>query len=141
MRHGGSCEHVFVTAQGSTYSQFKRALRRKNFLDAWTLAAELPQLPLADALALLLLARDADPERYARAAVRWHSRLCADAGLLIDEGQLVLAALNAVGGEGAPSGARALLAVLERHGLSSEAKVLRKWVAEVGAKITAPRLS
>ena len=31
---------------------------------AWTLASELPQLPLADALALLLLARDADPERY-----------------------------------------------------------------------------
>jgi hypothetical protein len=81
MRHGDSCEHVFVTAHGSAYSQFKRAVGRGNFSVAWTLASELPQMPLADALALLLLARDADPRRYARAAVRWHSRLCADAGL------------------------------------------------------------
>jgi hypothetical protein len=40
------------------YSQFKRALARRNLLLAWTLAAELPQVPLADALSLLLLALD-----------------------------------------------------------------------------------
>jgi hypothetical protein len=46
-----------VTSQGSAYNQFKRALDRRNFLLAWTMAAELPKVPLADALSLLLLAR------------------------------------------------------------------------------------
>jgi hypothetical protein len=50
-----SCEHLFVTSQGSAYSQFKRALERRNILLAWTMAAELPKVPLADALSLLLL--------------------------------------------------------------------------------------
>jgi hypothetical protein len=44
---------MFVTSQGSAYSQFKRALERRNFLLAWTMAAELPRVPLADALSLL----------------------------------------------------------------------------------------
>jgi hypothetical protein len=52
---------VFVTSQGSAYSQFKRALERRNFLLAWTMAAELPKVPLADALSLLLLALDQQP--------------------------------------------------------------------------------
>jgi hypothetical protein len=47
---------MFVTSQGSAYSHFKRALERRNFLLAWTLAAELPKVQLADALSLLLLA-------------------------------------------------------------------------------------
>jgi len=36
--------HAFVTSQGGPYSQFKRALGRRNFMVAWTLAAELPKL-------------------------------------------------------------------------------------------------
>jgi hypothetical protein len=47
-----------VTSQGSAYSQLKRALAGRNFLMAWTMAAELPKVPLADALSLLLLALD-----------------------------------------------------------------------------------
>jgi hypothetical protein len=42
------------------------------------LTLELP--PLVDALALLLLAQDADPERFVPAgAVRVHARLCSEA--------------------------------------------------------------
>jgi hypothetical protein len=52
----------------------KRALERRNFLLAWTLAAELPKVPLADALSLLLLALDRQPWRFETAAPRWHSR-------------------------------------------------------------------
>jgi hypothetical protein len=44
--------------------QFKRALERRNFLLAWTMAAELPKVPLADALSLLLLALDQEPWRF-----------------------------------------------------------------------------
>lgn len=39
---------------------------------AWTMGAELPKVQLADALALLLLARDLEPARFDRAAARWH---------------------------------------------------------------------
>ena len=67
--------------------QFKRALAGKNFDAAWMLALELPP-PLVDALALLLLARDADPERFVRGAVRVHARLCAEANLTLEEAQL-----------------------------------------------------
>jgi hypothetical protein len=52
---GPVCEHVFVTSQGSAYSQFRRALDRRNLLVAWSLAAELPRVAVADALALLLV--------------------------------------------------------------------------------------
>ena len=63
-----ACEHVFVTSKGSAYSQFKRALELRNFLLAWTTAAELRKVPLADALALLLLALDQQPWRFETAA-------------------------------------------------------------------------
>ncbi|RKQ90478.1 hypothetical protein C8N24_0282 [Solirubrobacter pauli] len=39
-------------------------------------AAELPKLQLADALAVCLVFLTGEPNRYARAAVRWHARLC-----------------------------------------------------------------
>ena len=125
----GSCEHVFVTAQGSAYSQFKRALRRGNFLLAWTMAGELPPLPLSDGLALLLLARDADPARFNRGAPRWHARLCTHLQLSTGEAQLTLAALAALPGPGAVSAAEALRAVCQRHSLQTEVQVLEDWVA------------
>ena len=67
---------MFVTSQGSPYSRFKRALTSGNSTIATAAAAELPTLSLADALALCLLYRDTDPERFERAAVRWHGRFC-----------------------------------------------------------------
>jgi hypothetical protein len=85
-----------VTAQGSVYSQFKRALKRQNFLVVWTIAAELPKVQLGDALALLLLARDVEAARFDRAAPRWHARLCTERQLSAGEAQLALAALNAL---------------------------------------------
>jgi hypothetical protein len=82
---------VFVTAQGGTYSQFKRALERRNFMLAWTLAAELPQVPLADGLELLLLANEVEPARFDRAVPRWHARSCSEQRLSAGEAQLALA--------------------------------------------------
>jgi hypothetical protein len=122
------CEHVFVTSQGSVYSQFRRALDRRNFLEAWTLASELPRVPLADALALLLLALDQQPWRFHTVAPRWHSRLCAEARLTIEEAQLALAALQALGGPGAGAGGQALTAICGVHGLDDAAGVLDAWL-------------
>jgi hypothetical protein len=82
---------------------------------------------------LLLLARDADPERFVRGAVRVY-RLCSEANLTLDEAHLVLAALDALRGPGSVSGASALVAVCEEHGLTSEANVVRDWLGANGPR-------
>jgi hypothetical protein len=122
------CEHAFVTSQGSAYRQFKRALAGRNFLLAWTMAAELPKVPLADALALLLLALDEQPWRFETAAPRWHARLCAEARLTLPEAQLAVSALDALGGPGAVAGGQALVAICGAHGLDDAVGVLDAWL-------------
>jgi hypothetical protein len=119
---------VFVTAQGSAYSQFKRALERRNFLLAWTMAAELPTVPLADALSLLLMALDQQPWRFEKAAPRWHARLCDEAHLTLPEAQLALAALQALAGPGAVGGGQALVCIGDLHGLDDVVGVLDTWL-------------
>jgi hypothetical protein len=125
-------EHTFVNAQGRAYSQFKRALAGRNVMLGWTLASELPQVPLADALALLLLARDLEPARYDRAVPRWHARLCTERRLSAGEAQLALAALSALPGTGAVGAAQALAAVCELHGLNKEVRVIEAWLDDRG---------
>jgi hypothetical protein len=117
-----------VTSQGSPYSQFKRALARRNLLLAWTMAAELPKVPLADALSLLLLARDEQPWRFEKSAPRWHARLCTEGRLTLPEAQLALAALHALDGPNAVTGAQALVAVCGARGLEDAVEVLDAWL-------------
>jgi hypothetical protein len=71
-----ACEHAFVTSQGSPYARSRRALDRQNVTEALSAAAELPHVGLTEALELCLLLRDKAPERYPRATLRWHGRLC-----------------------------------------------------------------
>jgi hypothetical protein len=117
-----------VTSQGGVYAQFRRALRGRHVIAAWGLAAELPQVPLADALELLLLARDLEPARFDRGVPRWHARLCTERRLSAGEAQLALAALNALPGPGFVSAAQALAAVCNVHGLEREVRVLEGWI-------------
>jgi hypothetical protein len=124
----GAWEHMFVTSQGSAYSQFKRALAGRNLLLAWTMAAELPKVPLADALSLLLLALDQQPWRFETAAPRWHALLCAEARLTLAEAQLALAALNALAGPGAVAGGQALFGICGAHGLDDAVGILDAWL-------------
>jgi hypothetical protein len=119
---------VFVTSQGTAYSQFKRAVARGNFLLAWSLAADLPKVPLADALSLLLLARDQQPWRFEAAAPRWHARVCSEAPLTLSDAQLALAALHALHGPGAAAGGRALMAICRAHGLKDAVVILEGWL-------------
>ena len=79
-----SCEHLFVTSQGSPYSRFQRALGTGNMHVIEAAAAELPAVGLEDALAILVvLAQTGDP-RFDRAAARWVGRLLTEtpAGLV-----------------------------------------------------------
>jgi len=64
-----------VTSQGAPYGRFKRALASGNLMQVRAAAAELPAVPLRDALEVCELLRRANPEVYERAALRWLARL------------------------------------------------------------------
>jgi hypothetical protein len=70
---------VFVTAQGSLYAPLQAGSRARQPLEADSAARELGQLNLQDALEFCdLLARLA-PDRFERAALRWHGRWTTEA--------------------------------------------------------------
>ena len=86
-----------MTAQGHPLSRFRRAVDRGNLLEAEASAREFGRLDLADALELLSLIAEREPDRYERAAVRWHGRLELERpGLTLAQAQLALAALTAL---------------------------------------------
>jgi hypothetical protein len=79
---------------GSPYARFRRALATGNPGLAWPAAAELAQVSLDDALALVLLV--VDESRYQRAAARWLGRLCVERPVTLDQAQVLAAALGAL---------------------------------------------
>ncbi|MEZ5099062.1 MAG: hypothetical protein R3C15_04540 [Thermoleophilia bacterium] len=114
-----------MTTKGTSYGRFLRALSSGNPTLALAAASELPQLDLADALALCLVLRRGDAARYSRAAVRWHARFCAEVrGLGVVESQLVLSALAALGGPDAGSAAHALVGLFESRDRGDLARVV-----------------
>ena len=118
-----SCEHAFVGNAGTPHGNFRKALATGNPLIATTAALEGRRLGLADALALTLLYRDQDPGRYERAAVRWHSRFCAEArNVTHEDSQLALAALAALRGARPESGARALIGLFDGPAMTQEGR-------------------
>lgn len=70
--------YVRMTSDGTPYGRFRRALRMGNLAQVRAAAAELPQVSLDDALAVVLLMDARDDERYERAAVRWLARLVSE---------------------------------------------------------------
>jgi hypothetical protein len=80
---------MFVTSQGSAYMRFQRALATGNLLLIRAAAAELPQVSLGDALMVCVAIRDAEPERFQPAALRWIARYC------VERPQLTLAEVRA----------------------------------------------
>jgi hypothetical protein len=70
------------------------------------------------------------PERFEAAAVAWHARWCeALPGVGIDESRAALAALKAFEGSDPSSGALALRAHCERHGLDKLTAVIDAWLS------------
>jgi len=77
---------------------------------------------------LSLLLRDQAPEKYGRAAFRWHGRYCREFPEVdLEEGQAVLETLAALRGPRAPTTAWALAELLDRRGLERAAEALNKW--------------
>ena len=80
-----------VTAQGSPYSRFERAVRSENLDVVMTALAELPNVALDDALEVLtLMARKEDP-RYDRFAARFCARMTVEQRLDVETSRRVLA--------------------------------------------------
>ena len=103
-----------MTSQGSAHGRFARAIRERNLFMAELSARELRGLALNDALDLVALIAEAQPERLERAAVRWHGRLELESQLLtLAESGLALAALGALRG-GDPEGIEILRRLLRR---------------------------
>jgi hypothetical protein len=91
------CEHTFVTAQGSAYMHFRRALDRGNVTEALSAASELQFVSLAEALELTLLLADREPEKFERAAARWHLRFAQEVPHVdLRESLAVLGLLSAI---------------------------------------------
>jgi hypothetical protein len=63
-----------MTNQGTAHGQFQCAIQRRNLFAAEEAASEIDYVSLPHALALTVLIGEESPERYERAAVRWHAR-------------------------------------------------------------------
>jgi hypothetical protein len=112
LRASAAWEHAFVTAEGHPLARFQRAIKVGNVMLADLTAREMTRLSLRDALSLVALYAEKTPERFERAAVRWHARLEREArGLTLADAQLALAALQALRSP-AKGEARTLLAEL-----------------------------
>jgi hypothetical protein len=122
-------EHLFVTAQGSAYARFRRALDSRNATVAFASATELDFVSLPDALELVLLVVD-DPRRFRRAALRWHARYCGEVPHVgFEEAQAVLAGLAGLTGRRPKPAASALAEFVHRRGLERASEVLLRWAA------------
>ena len=81
-----------MSVKGSSYAHFRRALTAGHLHLVRQAAAELPRVPLEDALSVVLLIARREPERLERAAVRWLARLALDRRLDVEDLRAGLAA-------------------------------------------------
>ena len=92
------------------------------------IAAELPQIDLENALAILLALLDREPQSFERAGARWGARMTIEHRLTLVDARLALASIAALPGPGADAGAAALIELSDRHGLRRVAGLLQAWL-------------
>jgi len=127
---GSLCEPTFVTSQGSPYGRLRRALDSGNATIALAAASEMPTVGLPEALELCLVLCDQEPEKFSRAAVRWHGRYCREVSAGLEEAQAVLAALGALRGPRRAASAYALSDLISRRGLGQACEAVNRWARE-----------
>jgi hypothetical protein len=64
--------------EGHTYKRFQRVLEWRNLLLAETVAREMPQLSLDDALRLVHVYGECESPKFERAAIKWLQRYLAE---------------------------------------------------------------
>ena len=83
-----------MSIKGGSYARFRRAIETGNLTLIRGAAAELPQVNLEDALAILPVIARQEPARYERAACRWLARLVLEQDLGLEQVGIALAALD-----------------------------------------------
>jgi hypothetical protein len=84
-----------MTSQGTANGRFTRAIQRRNLFQAELALWEMRDPSLLVLVDYLDLLADVRPDKFDRAAVKWHGRLEATI-LTLAESQLALAALGAL---------------------------------------------
>jgi hypothetical protein len=103
-----------LTAHGHPRAIFTRAIERGNLLVAETVAREIGQISLGEALDIVALIAFKDPRRHGRAGARWVRRYLEerpDAGL--DDLAFAVGCLAALGGKSHAAAVAALRDVAE----------------------------
>jgi hypothetical protein len=107
--------------------RFRRALDRGNITEALSAASELQFVALAEALELTLLLADKEPEKYERAAARWHMRFLQEVpNVDLRESQAVLSLLGAIPANRLAAAALADL-LGRRHSCERACEALVRW--------------
>ena len=103
---------MFVGAAGSPYAAFRRAIEARNLTRAITEARDLPQISLADAAELVVLAAEDHAPSFDRWAGRWAARYALEErNVTLGEAQVVLAGLAGLREAERQAAALALIAV------------------------------
>jgi hypothetical protein len=97
----GPEERTTVTSEGHVGAHFRRAIDAGNLSVVRALAHELAQVPLADALAIVLLLARREPDNYPRAAARFIGRLALERPVDLDDLSAATTALLALPHAGA----------------------------------------
>ena len=86
-----------VTSQGTAHGRFARAIQQRNLFQAELALREMRDPSLVALIDYLELLADARPDKFDKAAARWHGRLELECAVLtIAESELALAALGAL---------------------------------------------
>lgn len=88
-----------MTSQGTASGRFARAIQQRNLFQAEVAMREMREVSLLVALDYLALLAEQRPDRFDRAALRWHGRLELETPMLtFAESHLALAALGSLRG-------------------------------------------
>ena len=103
-----------MTSQGTAHGRFTLAIQQRDLFQAELALREMRDPSLLVLVDYLELLADVRPDKFDRAAVRWHGRLELESALLtIAESELALAALGALRA-GDKDGAEILRRLLRR---------------------------
>jgi len=93
---------MFVTAQGSPRTRFRRAIERRSLINAELAAREMGIVSLEEALELVTLYGELREPRYERAALRYLRRYLEEASPSLTDVALVAAMLTERAPEDSP---------------------------------------
>ena len=82
-----------MTAQAHPRARFQRAIEGRWVFHAELAAREAGNLTLAEALELVCLYAEAEPAKFEKGALRWHTRFVTESAPSLLRAQIALAAL------------------------------------------------